>query len=365
MLTPYHLLGRSGLRVSRLGLGTMTFGQPDWGCDAAGAAALLDRYLEHGGNLIDTADIYAGGESERLLGRLLAERGARDRVVLATKYTLGVQPGDPNSGGNGRKAMLRAVEGSLRRLQTDYVDLFYLHAWDRMTPVEEVMRSLDDLVTAGKVRYVGLSDVPAWYASRAQVLAQWRGFEPLCALQLEYSLIERGVEYEYPDLCDEAGLSMVTWGPLASGLLSGKYADVAAAPETTELPPGRLRATSAFAPPETDKKDARTWQIVSELSSVAQEVGCTAAQLAVAWVARQRAVGSVLVGASAPDQLEATLAALEIQVPDELWARLAQVSAPPRAVPYSFLPWLQRRVNADVVARVPAGSAAPVPGTRR
>ena len=222
-LDSYHTLGRSGLRVSRLALGTMTFAQEGWGCDRDTAGKLLDVYLDAGGNFIDTADMYADGASEAVTGALIAERGIRDYVVLSTKFTMAMRPGDPNSAGNGRKSMLRALEASLRRLGTDHVDLYILHAWDALTPVEEVMRSLDDLVSAGKVRYIAFSDVPAWYAARAQTLAEWRGYEPLCALQLEYSLAERGLELEFPSLCQELGMGLMTWGPLGNGLLSGKY----------------------------------------------------------------------------------------------------------------------------------------------
>jgi aryl-alcohol dehydrogenase-like predicted oxidoreductase len=349
MTAAFHTLGRSGLRVSRLALGTMTFGQPGWGCDRAAAGELLDAYLDHGGNFVDTADIYAGGESEQIVGDLLRARGARDRVVLSTKYSLGASAGDPNAGGNGRKAMLRALEGSLRRLGTDHVDLYLVHAWDGITPVEEVMRSLDDLVRSGKVRYVGLSDVPAWYASRAQTLAQWRGYEPLCALQLEYSLIERGVEYEFPPLCEEVGASLMTWGPLANGLLSGKYAETARSEGRDELPEGRLRATVAHARPETDKRSPRTWGIVRELDEVAREIGASSAQVAVNWVANRPAVGSVVLGASRVEQLRDTLGALQLDLPAELRARLDVATTPPRAVPYGFLPWVQQRMAAGAV----------------
>jgi aryl-alcohol dehydrogenase-like predicted oxidoreductase len=348
-LTEYHTLGRSGLRVSRLGLGTMTFGQPDWGCDAAVANDVIDAYLEAGGNLIDTADIYAGGESERIVGQAIRDRGIRDSVVLSTKFTMGVQPGDPNSGGNGRKSMLQALDGSLRRLGTEYVDLYLLHAWDGVTPVDEVMRGLDSLVSSGKVRYVAFSDVPAWYAARAQTLAEWRGFEPLCALQLEYSLIERGIEYEFPDLCQELGMSLMTWGPLGNGLLSGKYADAVGTSAAVDLPEGRLRTTAAHAAPETNKLTERTWGIVDALTSVAKQAGRSSAQVAVNWVVNRPAVGTVLLGARSVAQVKDTVAALDFVLPEELRAQLDQASTPPRAVPYGFLPWLQRRLNAGVV----------------
>lgn len=182
---------------------------------------MFDRYLDAGGNFIDTADMYTEGTSETMLGRFIEEAGARDRVVLATKFSYNAQPGNPNAGGNGRKNILRAVEGSLRRLRTDYIDL--LHTWDRITPAEEVVRTLDDLVRAGKIRYAGLSDVPAWYATRAQTFAEANALSPLVNLQLEYALAERHIEHEFVPLATELGMGITAWSPLAMGLLSGKY----------------------------------------------------------------------------------------------------------------------------------------------
>ncbi|MEM9784300.1 MAG: aldo/keto reductase, partial [Pseudomonadota bacterium] len=220
----YFTLGRTGLKVSRLALGTMTFGD-DWGWGAAEPVArrLFDLYVEAGGNFFDTADLYTGGRSEEMLGAFIRDSGQRDSAVIATKFSYNAEPGNPNAGGNGRKNILRAVDGSLKRLGTDYIDLYLLHTWDRFTPAEEVMRTMDDLVRAGKVRHVGLSDVPAWYAARAQTLAEWRGWEPVSALQLEYNLTERGIEDEFVDLGRETGAGLMVWSPLASGLLSGKY----------------------------------------------------------------------------------------------------------------------------------------------
>jgi aryl-alcohol dehydrogenase-like predicted oxidoreductase len=187
----YRTLGRTGLKVSPLGLGVMTYG---WGADKQSARAMFDLYRECGGNFFDTADLYAGGESESWLGEFVHESRSRDELVIATKFSFNAQAGNPNAGGNGRKNILRAIEGSLRRLQTDYVDVYVLHTWDRVTPVQEVMRTLDDLVRAGKVRHIGLSDAPAWYAARAQTITEVRGYEPLALLQLEYSLVSRSLE---------------------------------------------------------------------------------------------------------------------------------------------------------------------------
>ncbi|MEM8716989.1 MAG: aldo/keto reductase, partial [Cyanobacteria bacterium P01_G01_bin.4] len=218
-LNRYYTLGNSGLRVSQLALGTMTFGTEwGWGADRETAKALFDMYVDAGGNLIDTADLYTNGTSETWLGEFIAERKLRDRIAIATKFSYNAEPGNPNAGGNGRKNILRAVEGSLTRLGTDYIDLYILHTWDRVTPAEEVMRTLDDLVRSGKVRYLGLSDVPAWYASRAQTIAHFRGYEPLSTLQLEYSLAERNIEHEFVPLGTEQGMGIMVWSPLASGL---------------------------------------------------------------------------------------------------------------------------------------------------
>lgn len=220
----YYTLGRSGLRVSRLALGAMTFGEEwGWGASEETAKQLFNTYVDAGGNFIDTADLYTNGTSESLLGKFIAERNLRDRIVLATKFTFNGESGNPNAGGNGRKNIMRAVEGSLKRLGTDYIDLYILHAWDQITPAEEVMRTLDDLVRSGKVRYIGLSDIPAWYAARSQTLAEWRAYEPISILQLEYSLVERNIEREFVPLGLELDMGIMVWSPLASGLLSGKY----------------------------------------------------------------------------------------------------------------------------------------------
>ena len=330
-----QLLGRSGLRVSRLALGTMTFGQQPWGCDEVAAAAILDRHLEWGGNLIDTADHYAGGESERMLGAMIAERCARDRVVLASKFSLGSGSRDPNAVGNGRKTLVASLEASLRRLGTDYLDLYILHVWDGVTPAEEVMRTLDDAVRAGKVRYVALSDVTGWYTARAQTLAEWRGYAPVCAVQLEYSLVERGLELEFPSLCRELGIGILAWAPLCNGLLSGKHRPAAAG----GLAEGRLRVVTEAG--RFDRLTDRNWAIVAELERVAAELGRPVAQVAINWVASRPAVGSVILGATRAEQLDETLGALDFTIPAELLADLDQVSALPRIFPYCFLDRMQ------------------------
>lgn len=352
----YYTLGRSGLRVSRLALGTMTFGTDSgWGCDRETSRALFDRYLEAGGNFVDTADVYTQGTSESWLGEFIAERGVRDRVVLTTKFThnFANAGADPNAAGNGRKNIVRALEASLRRLKTDYVDLYFLHTWDRLTPVEEVLRTLDDLVRQGKIRHAGLSDVPAWYASRAQAIAELRGWEAPCALQLEYSLVARGIEYEFPPLCQEHGMGVMVWSPLASGLLSGKYRPHTAAAEQPTA--GRLKASAARQPPALQKMTERNWAIVGELERVAAELGRPMAQVAVNWVVDRPAVASVVLGATSVAQLDATFPALDFELPADLLARLDRASALPPAFPYTFIDVMAARMHgaAAVEAKPP------------
>ena len=218
----YYVLGKSGLRVAELALGAMSFGTEwGWGTEINEARRMLDLYIDNGGNFVDTANCYTNGSSEKMLGEFLGEK--RQQIVLSTKYTLNTHPGDPNGGGNHRKSMVRSVETSLQRLKTDYIDLLYLHIWDGTTPVEEILRAMDDLVRAGKVLYVGISNTPAWQISRMQAIADLRGWSPLVALQIEYNLIERTTERELIPMANEMGLGVVPLSPLASGLLSGKY----------------------------------------------------------------------------------------------------------------------------------------------
>lgn len=353
---PYYTLGRSGLRVSRLALGVMTFGTEwGWGADKAAAQAIFDQYVEAGGNFIDTADAYTNGTSETWLGEFVKARGLRDHLVLATKFTFNLGERNPNIGGNGRKNILRAVEGSLRRLDTDYVDMLYLHAWDQLTPVEEVMRTLDDLVRAGKVRHIGLSDVPAWYAARAQTLAKWRGYEPISTLQLQYSLVERNLEHEYARLATELGMGIVAWSPLASGLLSGKY-------KPNEKPEGRLALLQGSGNPAFQHLTERNWAIVAELEKVALEVGRPMNQVALNWAAHRPGIASLIVGASKPEQLASNLQALDFTLPAELSARLEAASAPALPFPYYFFTNAMQGMmyGGANVGDKPAGYRAPV-----
>lgn len=332
-LDHYFLLGRSGLRVSRLALGTMTFGNAgirgiggSWGSDEAAARAIFHRYVEAGGNFIDTADSYAGGMSESLVGGFVAEAGLRDHVVIATKFSNNRSPGNPNAGGNGRKNIMRAVDASLKRLKTDYIDLYLLHTWDRMTPVEEVMRTLDDLVRAGKIRHAGLSDVPGWYAARAQTWAEAHALSPPISLQLPYSLVERSIEHEFVPLTETLGLGITAWSPLAMGLLSGKYRSGAKE--------GRLAldASGGGLGLFTD----RNARIVAALEAVANAVGRSMAQVALNWVVNRPGVAAAIVGASRIEQLDDNLAALDFDLPAAERAALDAASAVDAPYPYSL-----------------------------
>ena len=247
-LTSYVTLGRSGLRVSPFTLGTMTFGEDlGWGASPEESAKILAAYLDQGGNSVDTANVYTNGHAEVIVGDYLASRPAvRDQIVLGTKFFWNLRPGDPNGGGPGRKAVIQQLENSLRRLRTDYVDIYWLHNFDPVTPVEETLRVLDDLVTAGKVRYVGFSDVPAWATAEAATIARFRGWAPIIALQLEYNLLERTSEGELIPMAQSMGMGVMPWGPLRSGFLSGKYSSTATGPVDT------ARASRAsLAPPST------------------------------------------------------------------------------------------------------------------
>jgi aryl-alcohol dehydrogenase-like predicted oxidoreductase len=329
-LSDYSLLGRSGLRVSPLCLGTMTFGTEwGWGSDADTSRAVFNRYLEAGGNFIDTADLYTNGKSEELLGQLMKETNSRDRIVLATKFTFNGRPGDPNAGGNGRKNIHRAIEGSLRRLQTDYIDLYWLHAWDMLTPVEEVMSTLNGLVQSGKVRYIGFSNTPGWYLGRAQTIADLRGYERVCALQLEYSLIERHIEHEHIPAALELGMGVCPWSPLASGLLSGKY-------KREGEGEGRLATAKQSGNPLFNKLTEQNFLIVDTLIEVAKEVDRSPAQVAINWITKRPGVTSTLIGATKVSQLEDNLAALEFDIPAELSRRLDEVSQIQSFSPYLF-----------------------------
>jgi aryl-alcohol dehydrogenase-like predicted oxidoreductase len=377
-LNEYITLGRSGLRVSPLALGTMTFGTEwGWGAEESVSQLLFDRYIEAGGNFVDTADGYTGGKSEEMVGKFIAERKLRERVVLATKFTFNAEPGNPNAGGNGRKNVYRALEGSLRRLKTDYIDLYWLHAWDMVTPVEEVVATFDDLVSEGKIRYYGFSDTPAWYLARAATLAEKEGKARLIALQLEYSLVERNIEREHIPAAQELGLGITPWSPLAGGFLSGKYKRQGDSGKGD----GRLEKTKESGNPTQKRFSERNWTILDALLEVSKELNRPAAQVALNWAATQPGITSTILGANKMSQLDDNLSAIEFSIPAELRQRLDEVSALESVHPYMFFePFIQgmihggSSVSAWQPARVQlalaepqakAGSIASVPKKRK
>ena len=321
-LTDFRTLGRSGLAVSPAALGTMTFGNTGWGSSDDASRAVFDAYVEAGGNFVDTAEAYSAGRSEELVGAYVAGRGLRDRLVLATKLGWSTQAANPNAGGNGRKNILRALEGSLRRLQTDYLDLYWLHVWDMVTPAEEVLQTLGDLVRSGKIRYFGLSNVPAWYAARMATMAAAQGVPAPVALQMEYSLVARGIEREHVPAARECGLGIVPWSPLAGGFLSGKY--VRSGDGAGE---GRLGGANPFSGPFT-KFTERNWRVLDALEAVDQEVGRPAAQAALAWAAAKPGIACLLLGARTPEQLHANVAAMSLGLAPEQLLALDAASAP-------------------------------------
>jgi aryl-alcohol dehydrogenase-like predicted oxidoreductase len=342
-LKQYVTLGRSGLRVSPLALGTMTFGTEwGWGSEPVVARQVFDGYIEQGGNFIDTADGYTNGKSEELLGHFIAERGLRERLVLATKFTFNADPVNPNAGGNGRKNIYRALEGSLRRLKTDYIDLYWMHVWDMVTPVEEVLSTMNDLVRAGKIRHFGFSDVPAWYVARAQTLAEKEGKEQLIALQLEYSLIERNIEREHVPVAQELGIGICPWSPLAGGFLSGKYRREG----NTGRGEGRLDAAKFSQ--LTDRFTEHNWRVLDAVLDVSKQLDKKPVQVALNWVTTQPGITSTIIGASNTAQLQDNLGAIEFTIPPELRKRLDDASAIELFHPYTFFePFIQNRVKGE------------------
>ena len=327
-LDHYLTLGRSGLRVSPFCLGAMTFGQ-EWGLgsDVAESRTVIDAYLDRGGNFIDTANIYNHGHSEKILGdHLGANPAKRDRVVIATKFMGNMYPGDPNGGGGGRKALVNACEHSLRRLQTDHIDLYWMHFWDRHTPIDETMRALDDLVRAGKVLHLGFSDTPAWKCVQAQYEAIFRSWTPLIALQIEYSLLERTVEGDLLPMAREMGLGVTPWSPLKGGILTGKY--------TRDNHPkpgeGRYKQDSRYL-------TERTYRIVDTLSAIGKEHNASPAQVALAWVQNRPGVASTIIGARTLKQLEDNFKALDLRLSEAQTKALDEVSASALAFPHDFL----------------------------
>ncbi len=354
-LTDYRTLGRSGLVVSPLALGTMTFGTARWGSGEDGSRAVFNAYVEAGGNFVDTADVYSSGRSEEMLGGFIAERGLRERIVVATKAGFAAGQG-PQTGGSGAKHLHAALDGSLRRLRTDYVDLFWLHVWDSVTPAEELLETMAALVRSGKVRYWGLSNAPAWYVSKVATLAAVRGLPGPIALQYFYSLVNRDIEDEHVPLAGEFGMGILPWSPLAYGLLTGKYdrASVeAAGPRAGGLP--RDAAADGEERPEDDKRldganpfgdtlfTERNWKIVDVLRRVANEAGQSPARVALSWVAGRPGIASVLMGVSRAGQVPDNAGALDVALSAGHRAMLDAVSAPDPRMLYSlFTPALRQ-----------------------
>ena len=317
-LTDFRSLGRSGLIVSPLALGTMTFGPGRWGADEATSRSIFDAYRAAGGNFVDTADIYSGGESERLVGKFMADSGTRDEIVLSTKFAFNAGS-NPNAGGAGAKNIHRALEASLKRLRTDHIDLYWMHIWDGVTPVEEIVQTLGDLVRAGKIRYYGLSDMPAWLAMKAATLAAERRVPGPIAMQVEYSLVARDVESEHFPAAREGGMGVMPWSHLAGGFLSGKYQ------RGNTADTGRLSGANPFG----DSKFAdRNWDVLATLKEVSAELGRPMAQVALAWTLARRGVASTLIGASELPQLESNIAATDLRLDPGQMKRLDTASAP-------------------------------------
>lgn len=346
-LTQYRTLGRSGLLVSPLALGTMTFGAGRWGSGEEQSRAVFDTYVEAGGNFIDTADIYSGGRSEEMVGAFVRDRSARDRVVIATKAGFARrQDGNPHSGGNGAKAVRAGLDGSLRRLGTDYIDMYWIHVWDRVTPAEEVLQTLTDAVRAGKILHYGFSNAPGWYVARIATLAQAHGLPVPIGLQYQYSLLDRGVELEILHAGHELDLGLVPWSPLGGGLLTGKYGRemLREAGRSAGLPDGG--ASSQDGPSEGSERlkgdnpfggmlfTDRNFDVVDTLRAVAGEIGRSMAEVALAWAATRKGVSSVLIGATHPEQITQNIASLDIALTADQERRLDLVSAPPLPNPY-------------------------------
>jgi len=324
----FKLLGKSGLRVSELCLGAMTFGTAwEMGADKEESRRVFDTYAEAGGNFIDTANKYHEGESERMVGEFI--KADREHFVLATKYTLFMRHGDPNFSGNHRKNMVQSLEASLKRLDTDYIDLYWLHAWDYLTPVEEVMRALDDMVRAGKILYVGISDTPAWIVSRANMLAELKGWSPFVALQIEYSLLERTVERELIPMARELDLAVTPWGVLGAGMLSGKYND-----RKKELLEDKNHRLSEQSPKLAKEKN---FEIAEEVIKVAKDIGKDPTQVALRWIIQRSDNIIPIVGARRAEQLKSNLGCLDFELSDDIVKRLDDVSKIDMGFPHSFL----------------------------
>jgi aryl-alcohol dehydrogenase-like predicted oxidoreductase len=333
----YRLLGKSGLRVSEISLGTMTFGEEwGWGSPKEESRQIYNAYREAGGNFIDTANMYTNGTSETFLGDFL--KGHRESIVLATKFTNSMSANDANAGGNHRKNMFQAVEASLKRLQTEYIDLYWMHIWDQITPLEEVVRAFDDLVRMGKVLYVGISDAPAWWISRAATIAELRGWTPWVATQIEFSLTERTPERELLPMAKSLGIGVTAWSPLAGGILTGKY-------HAGQGQGGRQdnEMSKQFAP---DEKLAA--KVVAAVKTVATQTGRSMAQVALAWLMHRDQPVIPIIGARKLPQLKDNLASVDLRLTTDQIAVLDEASKIQMGFPHDFY-------NRDMVKQVVYG----------
>ena len=324
----YRLLGRSGLRVSELCLGTMTFGGPHAGAtvDAEAARLQFDAFRDSGGNFIDTANMYSRGDSERIVADLIGAN--RDEIVLGSKFTMSMNPDDPNAGGSAKKNLVQALDASLKRLSTDRIDLYWVHANDPHTPLAETMRALDDAVRAGKILYIGISNMPAWRVAQAQMLCERNGWTPVTALQLQYSLVERSIEAEHVPMAETLGIGITAWSPLGGGVLTGKYAG-----EAHATPRGRLEAIPGYgALLLTDRNRA----IADASGSVAKKHGVSSAQVALAWLVQKGTIP--IVGATSQSQLEDNLSAAELSLDESDMENLDRVSEPALYYPHTLWP---------------------------
>ena len=344
----YTLFGRTGLRVSELCLGTMTFGENwGWGAPKETCRRVFELFAEAGGNFVDTANNYTGGEAEEIVGELL--QAERDRFVVASKYTLFTRPGDQNATGNQRKNLVQALEASLRRLRTDYIDVYFVHARDTFTPLEEIMRALDDQVRAGKVLYVAVSDWPAWEIARATTLAEERGWTPFSGVELPYSLIERTPDRELMPMAQGLDLAVAAFSPLHSGLLTGKYLpDAEGGPATA----GRIAESAGR------RMDARAEAIVREVVAVARELDATPSQVALAWILARPGVVIPIVGVTSEEQFSDNLGCLDLELSADQLGRLEEVSAIDLGFPYGFL-------RSDMIKRLVYGPAYELVEDRR
>ncbi len=328
-LDDYRLLGRSGLRVSPLALGGAVFGEEGgYGANKVESRRIFDAYVDRGGNFIDSSNLYNNGTAEAWLGEFMHDK--RDRIVVSTKYSYTTDATDPNAGGNHRKSIMRAVEDSLKRLQTDYIDVYMMHAWESRTPVEEIMRAHDDLVRAGKILYLGVSNAPAWIVTQAQCLAERYGWAALINLQTEYNLVNRTAEFDLLPMARAMGLGVTTWSPTAAGLLTGKYGTSSTSGQAAGQSSVRAGYVAAVS-------TERNLKIVDEVVTVADEIGCRPGQVALRWLLDQPDVAGPIVGCRSEAQLVENLACLEVSLTSDQHARLTAISQPNQFAPYDAI----------------------------